>query len=255
MERRPRSAQKRRQHAAPSDDDSASDNGDSDVEWTLDSGHSSVRSSESSSQFETQSAQGEEGSATEASCALAPPLGQTQFDSWESFHAYLNAYMAQTYQSFRIRTNNKVQERNRKIKKQNDTAPLIPQEWIWYNKTLVCTHAGRYKTRGKGKRPRQEVRSTECCAQINACVRVVNGSTHDPVFALCVTTAKLQHNYPLTLSNYEQYSSVRTALAPSMVETVDVLRKAGSMSSKLKELHLQSNEVRSSCREYVFSGL
>ncbi|ETI30679.1 hypothetical protein F442_22097 [Phytophthora nicotianae P10297] len=55
MERRPRSAQKRRQHAAPSDDDKASD-----VKWTLDSGDSCVRSSESSSQFETQSAQGEE---------------------------------------------------------------------------------------------------------------------------------------------------------------------------------------------------
>ncbi|ETN00143.1 hypothetical protein PPTG_18147 [Phytophthora nicotianae INRA-310] len=201
-----------------------------------------------------------------APATTATALGQTQFDSWESFHAYLNAYMAQTYQSFRIRTNNKVQERNRKIKKQNATAPLIPEEWIWYNKTLVCTHAGSYKTRGKGKRPRQEVRSTECCAQvcilfvwaqmgktlaswaqmgtldagwarmsfvndnicvlpqINACVRVVNGSTHDPVFALCVTTAKLQHNHPLTLSNYEQYSSVCTALAPSRVETVDVLR-------------------------------
>ncbi|ETP28621.1 hypothetical protein F442_22096 [Phytophthora nicotianae P10297] len=97
---------------------------------------------------------------------LIQGLGQTQFDSWKSFHAYLNKYMAQTYQIFRFRTNNKVQERNRKIKKQNATAPLITEGWIWYNKTLVCSHAGKCKTRGKGKRPRQEVRSTECCAQV-----------------------------------------------------------------------------------------
>lgn len=95
MERRPRSAQKRRQYAAPSEDDS--DNGDSDAEWTLPSGDSSVQSSQTSSQFETQSAQ-EEAYSGETSCALAPQLLQMQFDSWESFHAYLNEYMAQTYQ-------------------------------------------------------------------------------------------------------------------------------------------------------------
>ncbi|ETL94916.1 hypothetical protein L917_07208 [Phytophthora nicotianae] len=113
------------------------------------------------------------------------------------------------------------------------SAPLIPNEWIVYNKTLVCTYAGKYKARGKGKRPRQEVRTTQCGAQINACVRVVKGSADDPIFSLCVTVAKLQHNHPRTRQNYEQYASVRTELPSAAVETVDVLRKMGAKKKSI----------------------
>ncbi|ETN10416.1 hypothetical protein PPTG_10555 [Phytophthora nicotianae INRA-310] len=74
-----------------------------------------------------------------------------------------------TNQSFRVRTNNNVGERNNKIAKMKTRDPLIPNEWIVYNKTLVCTYAGKYKPRGKGKRPRQEVRTTQCGAQV--CIR------------------------------------------------------------------------------------
>ncbi|ETO77710.1 hypothetical protein F444_07122, partial [Phytophthora nicotianae P1976] len=165
MNRPARRAPKRRHHATGSDE---SDNSNSEEEWTMPSRGASIHTSDTSSQFDTKSSRGDEGddtTDTSVSQTLAPPLERTQFDSWESFHSYLNEYSAMTNQSFRVRTNNKVGERNKKIAKMKTSAPLIPNEWIVYNKTLVCTHAGKYKARGKGKRPRQEVRATQCGAQ------------------------------------------------------------------------------------------
>jgi hypothetical protein len=42
----------------------------------------------------------------------------------------------------------------------------VPEEWIHYSKTFVCTHAGKYKPRGQGKRKRQESRALECDVQV-----------------------------------------------------------------------------------------
>ncbi|GMF31079.1 unnamed protein product [Phytophthora fragariaefolia] len=66
---------------------------------------------------------------------------------------------------FRVRTNNNVSARNAKIKKPDSSAPLIPAEWRRYPKTLVCTHAGAFRTRGHGKRPCQESMSLKYKAQ------------------------------------------------------------------------------------------
>ncbi|ETK76398.1 hypothetical protein L915_17191, partial [Phytophthora nicotianae] len=66
---------------------------------------------------------------------------------------------------FRLRTNKKVGERNAIIQHTGSDSTPIQETWVWYAKTLVCTHAGKYKSRGKGKRARQESRSIECPAQ------------------------------------------------------------------------------------------
>ncbi|GMF58634.1 unnamed protein product [Phytophthora fragariaefolia] len=89
---------KRRQHATASDD---SDSNTSDVAWTLPSGDSSLQTSDTSSQFEARSASSE-GTGCDAdnsgTKSLPPPLECTQFNSWESFHTYLNVYAARTFQ-------------------------------------------------------------------------------------------------------------------------------------------------------------
>ncbi|KAI9993795.1 hypothetical protein PInf_016316 [Phytophthora infestans] len=164
MERRPRSAQKRRAHVTASDDNQ-SDSGSnvSDEGWTLSSDSSRTPRSDTSSQVDTQS----HGSSESSDCVLAPPLEQTRFDSWEELHVYLDEYMQQTYQSFRVRTNSKVAERNNKIKAAGSKTPAIPEEWGYYNKTLVCKHGGTFKSRGQGKRPRQETRRIKCGAQLD----------------------------------------------------------------------------------------
>ncbi|ETO60800.1 hypothetical protein F444_21046 [Phytophthora nicotianae P1976] len=96
---------------------------------------------------------------------IASPPEKTEFDSWGALDAYLKAYSAETYQSFRVRTNNKVTTRKKKIQDCGSTKPLVPEEWVYYSKTFVCTHAGKYKPRGKGKRKRQESRALDCDVQ------------------------------------------------------------------------------------------
>ncbi|KAI9980672.1 hypothetical protein PInf_009983 [Phytophthora infestans] len=71
-------------------------------------------------------------------------------------------------QVLRLRTNKKVGERNAVIQRTGSKSTPIPEAWEWYAKTLVCTHAGKFKPRGKGKRARQESRSIECPTQPNA---------------------------------------------------------------------------------------
>ncbi|ETL24396.1 hypothetical protein L916_21590, partial [Phytophthora nicotianae] len=94
-----------------------------------------------------------------------PVPDRTEFESWEAFDTYIRSYQSETCQVFRLRTNKKVGERNTIIERTGSKSPPIPETWVWYAKTLVCTHAGKFKSRGKGKRARQESRSIECPAQ------------------------------------------------------------------------------------------
>ncbi|KAI9998187.1 hypothetical protein PInf_002522 [Phytophthora infestans] len=219
MDVRPRSAQKRRQHAAASDESDDSNEDD----WTAPSEASRSASSGTSSQVDTLSDSSNHVNLLSGLSEEPHPLQRTQFNS-----------------CFRVRTNNKVEERNKKIKKANSRAPLIPLEWGMCNKTLVCTHAGTLKSRGKGKRARQESRATKCRAQINACVRVINNKSDDPKFALCVTTAKLAHNHRLDRMTHQQYASVRTAPSTRVVDTVDILSKAGAKKKRILEYILEN---------------
>ncbi|KAE8979163.1 hypothetical protein PR002_g24496 [Phytophthora rubi] len=132
---------------------------------------------------------------SESVVAVPPQLQRTQFSSLGELQEYLVDYEKATYQSYRVRTNNKVSERNNKIRTSNSSAALVPDEWVFYAKTFVCTHAGKYKPRGEGKRKRQQSRLLGCEAQINACVQVVDDSV--PTFAVRITTARLEHNHHL----------------------------------------------------------
>ncbi|KAI9980280.1 hypothetical protein PInf_026461 [Phytophthora infestans] len=95
---------------------------------------------------------------------LVAPLERFEFDSWEDLESYLAG--------FRIRTKNTVTARNTKIRSTGSKKPLLPDEWVNYGKTYICTHSGTYKSRGKGKRKRLQSRAMKCEAQINACVQV-----------------------------------------------------------------------------------
>ncbi|KAE9246814.1 hypothetical protein PF004_g4616 [Phytophthora fragariae] len=105
-----------------------------------------------------------------------------------------------------------------------------------YNKTLICTHGGTFKSRSKGKRARQESRATKCGAKINVCDCVTNKKSDYQVFALCVTRAELPHLYKLDPTTYQYYASVRTSLPARVVDTVDILRKAGAKKKRILEL-------------------
>ncbi|ETP44257.1 hypothetical protein F442_09138 [Phytophthora nicotianae P10297] len=146
-----------------------------DEEWVDSSAESSGTSSSTGTGSSTSKQRRSDGSGTvhttqsgEEPVEIASPPEKTEFDSWGALDAYLKAYSAETYQSFRVRTNNKVTTRNKKIQDCGSTKPLVPEEWVYYSKTFVCTHAGKYKPRGKGKRKRQESRALDCDVQLGS---------------------------------------------------------------------------------------
>ncbi|KAF1782157.1 hypothetical protein GQ600_20367 [Phytophthora cactorum] len=140
-----------------------------------------------------------------------PDLAKAEFVSWEVLHSYLDLYQKETFQVLRTRSTKSVAERNMQIKNaQNSSAEVIPDEWEVYAKTIICTHGGKYRCRGKGKRPRQEVRLMGCTTQINACVQ---GVSEPPVkFAVCVTKTALTHNHKLGLRAYKHYLANRMSI-------------------------------------------
>ncbi|KAE9287528.1 hypothetical protein PR003_g26031 [Phytophthora rubi] len=168
---------------------------------------------------------------SESVVAVPPQLQRTQFSSLGELQEYLVDYEKATYQSYRVRTNNKVSERNNKIRTSNSSAALVPDEWVFYAKTFVCTHAGKYKPRGEGKRKRQQSRLLGCEAQINACVQVVDDSV--PTFAVRITTARLEHNHHLSKHTFLQYPRNRMAIKSDLIETVDELRRAGAKKKSI----------------------
>ncbi|EEY62489.1 uncharacterized protein PITG_14956 [Phytophthora infestans T30-4] len=144
---------------------------------------------------------------------------------------------------FRVRTNNKVVTRNKKIRDSGSTKPLVPDGWTHYSKTFVCTHAGKYKPRGQGKRKRQESRALECDAQINACVQVTDSAAAVPTFVLRITVARLEHNHPLSRHTFDHYPHSRTAVKSELAGTVSELVKAGAKKKRI----LQFIHENSSC--------
>ncbi|KAE9080927.1 hypothetical protein PF010_g22202 [Phytophthora fragariae] len=145
-------------------------------------------------------------------------------------------------ESFRVRTNNKVSARNKKIKESGSTKPLVPEEWVFYGKTFVCTHAGKYNARGQGKRKRQQSRALECEAQINACVQVVDNDAEVPEFVVRFTTWRLYHNHGLSEYTFRQYPRNRNALESEVLATVDTLRKAGASKKRIQQ-YIHENSV------------
>ncbi|EEY55033.1 uncharacterized protein PITG_08619 [Phytophthora infestans T30-4] len=91
--------------------------------------------------------------------------------SWEDDSTVSSSSSAATWSVedssvFRVRSTKSVTERNKLIQKaQKPSSNLIPERWCTYAKKLICTLGGKYRYRGKGKKPRQEVCSIECKAQ------------------------------------------------------------------------------------------
>ncbi|KAG3008491.1 hypothetical protein PC116_g13767 [Phytophthora cactorum] len=221
----------------------------SDEEWmdssaevssTTSSGTSQSKQDRSEGFDHPRNVQGDEQDGKQLEVA-APRLQHSEFESWEDLDMYLAEYMKDTYQSFRVRANNTVTSRNNKIRSSGFNQTLLPAERENYGKTFICTHSGKYKPRGKGKRKRLQSRAMECGAQINACVHVEDESV--PTFVLRIATARLVHNHHLNKHTFNQYQHNRNALEPEVVTTVNELRKAGAkrmriLNAKIKKAHV-----------------
>ncbi|ETM55847.1 hypothetical protein L914_00997, partial [Phytophthora nicotianae] len=139
---------------------------------------------------------------------VALPPNKVEFASWEAVDEYVAAYVAQTFQIFRARSNTSVADRNARIDKSESKAAELPASWGPYSRTFVCSHSGKYKSVAT-KRPRQEARAKGCKAQINVCVHVVDRK--ETTFAVRITRCQLEHNHSLTSQAYCTHRTHRNA--------------------------------------------
>ncbi|OWY97924.1 hypothetical protein PHMEG_00031430 [Phytophthora megakarya] len=179
----------------------------------------------------------QEGANDQDIVTIAPTLEHTRFNSWKELENYLQEDENVTFR-FPCQKNNKATKQNRKIRasKYPDKTHLVPEEWVNYAKTYVRTHAGKYKSRGKDNRKRQQSRALQCDAKatwylITTCCRVVD--KREPEFVLCITASRLERNHRLTESTFDQYQHIRTALEPDVVPTVNELQKAGAKKTNI----------------------
>ncbi|GMF57042.1 unnamed protein product [Phytophthora fragariaefolia] len=197
---------------------------------------------------------------------ISPDLDETQFDSWEAFHSYMED----------------VKDRNKIIDKAtNPTATKNPEDFEDYAKTLICTHGGKYKYRGKevihihmktircirvvsgavgcsclqsGAVGVSRVQSDAVgylrgtltnvslmlCDQINACVRLV--AKEPQKFAVCVTKTMVLHNHRMGQRTYKQYASNRLSVGDEVLSTVNVLRKAGAKAKSILKFIVEHSD-------------
>ncbi|ETL50382.1 hypothetical protein L916_00368 [Phytophthora nicotianae] len=166
-----------------------------------------------------------------------PPLEKTVFVTWQEFHEYLNEYQQRTFQIYSVRTGTPVSTRNKRIKerytKRGLAVPpreLLPEEMGTYSKAVVCTHAGRPRSRATGVRARQPSRAINCPAQINLVLRRDYTSGKCFVYVNSHTT---RHNHALSDGQYRRHPSIRRVTDPGVLRTVHTLQKANVEPSKI----------------------
>ncbi|ETM49551.1 hypothetical protein L914_06223, partial [Phytophthora nicotianae] len=147
---------------------------------------------------------------------------ESSFDSWDRFHAAFDIYRLETFKRFTKRTST---SKARKVagKKTRKAVTLVPDEWVTYSNTLVCTHGQPYEPKGKGKRNHNNVRDTNCPTRVNLTVTAsISGRWY------LRANASGSHNHAVSKHTYEGYAENRTVKDSQLKSDVAVLRKAGA---------------------------
>ncbi|KAE9050062.1 hypothetical protein PR001_g2734 [Phytophthora rubi] len=110
---------------------------------------------------------------------------KTTFASWEEFDRCFDEFQKDSFQQFSKRTSTSVATRNKQIirtkegtrlagKKSRKEVKFVPDEWVTYSKTFLCTHGQPYEPRGTGNRSHNKVHDAKCGARVNLCVTAVS---------------------------------------------------------------------------------
>ncbi|KAE9046930.1 hypothetical protein PR001_g1344 [Phytophthora rubi] len=175
------------------------------------------------------------------------PLDRRAFDSWEAFHSYMETYARSSFQIFRKRTSTTVKLRNRRVAERlakplasADTPRLIPEKYVNYSVTLVCTHSGGYVSRGTGRRSRHDVRATHCSVQVNVCLKLVDPEANR--YEVNVTRALLTHNHRVDKETYLLYSNTRLGLSDELLSCVELMRKTGVKPKEIRSYITENSD-------------
>ncbi|KAG4041357.1 hypothetical protein PC123_g23128 [Phytophthora cactorum] len=161
-----------------------------------------------------------------------PKLDVMTFDDWEELESYIKVYGRRTFQIYSVRTATPVSTRNQKIKDGRSFCDQIPANMKFYNKTYVCTHAGkpRQQPNGTSHRPNQYSRRIGCKAQINACVRKSND------WEVCITKQIVTRNHDVGTEVYQSYHEARQIDDAEVLSGVRTLYRGGANRKRILEL-------------------
>ncbi|EGZ20687.1 hypothetical protein PHYSODRAFT_259545 [Phytophthora sojae] len=158
----------------------------------------------------------------------------------------MDSYARRSFQIFRKRTSTSVKLRNRRVAERlakpaasADSARLIPENYVNYSVTLVCTHSGGYVSRGTGRRSRQDVRAMHCNVQVNACLKLVDPEANR--YEVNVTRALLTHNHRVDKETYQQYSNARLGLSDELLSCVELMHKTGVKPKEIRSYIMENS--------------
>ncbi|KAG3094685.1 hypothetical protein PI125_g16503 [Phytophthora idaei] len=166
-----------------------------------------------------------------------PKLDVMTFDDWEELESYIKIYS--------VRTATPVSTRNQKIKDGRSFCDPIPADMKFYNKTYVCTHAGkpRQQPNGTSHRPNQYSRRIGCKAQINACVRKSND------WEVCITKQIVTRNHDVGTEVYQSYHEVRQIDDAELLSGVRTLYRGGANRKRILEYIGENTTVQPAMKD------
>jgi hypothetical protein len=198
-------------------------------------------------------------------------------DSWEAFEEALKEYAQRTYQLYVTRSTTSVKRRNLKIAEsaaKGDAArkrpdgldaveqvterALIPEQLLWYSKSLKCTHGWKDRHRGTGKRGSGVVRSTSCPAKM--CVTLQHRGAGLEDWKVVVTKHVRTHNHQLSKELYLYYTENRRIYDPELLgvagDSPGAVQPAADMTNaQISSLIEQANQnQRSGLYRILTSG-
>uniref|UniRef100_A0AAV1TMJ4 FAR1 domain-containing protein n=1 Tax=Peronospora matthiolae TaxID=2874970 RepID=A0AAV1TMJ4_9STRA len=198
---------------------------------------------------------------------VVAPKFKVLHDSWEAFEEALKAYGKATYQLYVIRSTTSVKRRNFKIAERGTREKvaatcvqpeaelgvsvdqdvsgvggthvvektLIPERFLWYSKSLKCTHGWKDRHRGTGKRGSGVVWSTSCPAKM--CVTLQYRGPGPDDWKVVVTKHMRTHNHQLSKELYLYYTENRRIYDPELLAVVGRASGATKSSFDMANAH------------------
>lgn len=179
----------------------------------------------------------------------APPFHPVH-RTWHDFEAAVKAYGQESFQLYVVRTTTSVKTRNLRIAELTADAAadagdahrgeanekmLIPMQWRWYSKTMMCTHGWKDRHRGKGKRSSAMIRSTGCPVKMCATLQFNRDDGEEASWQVVVTKHVRTHNHPLSKELYLYYTENRRMYDPELLALGDTGSGAGGSTGEQAE--------------------
>ncbi|KAF1773807.1 Uncharacterized protein GQ600_18020 [Phytophthora cactorum] len=192
-----------------------------------------------------------------------PRVSSKVHASWDAFHDYIAQYAFDTAQVFRTRSTVSVAARNAKVVASiaaktggedhdvasyasyaaaSPTSRLIPEEFKWFSKLLICTYG--WKRRARGKAPRLEHDDGPCPAMLLARIeRNVDGN-----WQVVINRQVPEHNHKLGgheetgASNQEVIEAHGDTLTAAQTFEPTLMQSSSVDSSSLMEMQTIATE-------------